>query len=57
VVYTTYYLDDQVKEIKIGGACGSHGEMINANKILDGKPEGKRSHGIWENNIKYTLGK
>jgi hypothetical protein len=40
----------------------SHKEEIrNANKILDGKPEGKRPHGRhrrrWEDNIRIDLRK
>jgi hypothetical protein len=38
---------------------GSTGEIINAYKILVGKPEGKRSHGRtmrrWEDNIRMDL--
>jgi hypothetical protein len=29
----------------MGGACNAHGEMINANKVLVGKPERKRQLG------------
>jgi hypothetical protein len=31
---------NQIMENKMFGACRTHGEMINAYKILDDKPEG-----------------
>jgi hypothetical protein len=44
----------------MGGACSKHtGEMRNAYRILDGKPEQKRPlrrpRCRWENNIKVNI--
>jgi hypothetical protein len=43
----------------MGGACGAHGEVRNAYKILVGRPEGSRPVGrirrCWEDNIKMDL--
>jgi hypothetical protein len=43
----------------MGRACGTHGEVRNAYKILVGKPEGKRSLGRprhrWEDNIRVDI--
>jgi hypothetical protein len=36
------YLDDQIKENGLYGACSTHGKMRNAYSILVGKPEGKK---------------
>jgi hypothetical protein len=48
-----------MKEDEMGRAYIMHGEMINALKILVGKPEGKRPPGRptkkWEDNIKMDL--
>jgi hypothetical protein len=30
VIFATYYQSDQIKEGKIGRACRTHGEIINA---------------------------
>jgi hypothetical protein len=44
---------------EVGGACSSHGEVINAYTMLIGKPEGKRLLGRprrkWEDNIQMDL--
>jgi hypothetical protein len=45
----------------MGRTCSTHGEKRNAYSILVGKPEGKRSLGIfrrrWKYNIKLILEK
>jgi hypothetical protein len=45
--------------MKWAGHVSGTGEMINAYKILDGKPEGKRPRGRpryrWKHNIKMDL--
>jgi hypothetical protein len=57
--FIKYYKGGQIQENEISGACKTHGEMINANKILTGMPEGKTPIGIprrrWEDNIKMDL--
>jgi hypothetical protein len=44
----------------MGGACSTNGEKRNANRLLVGKPEGKRPLGRprrrWEDNIRMDLG-
>jgi hypothetical protein len=39
----------------VGGTCGTHGEGIGADRVLVGRPEGKRPLGRprrrWEDNI------
>jgi hypothetical protein len=44
----------------MGSACSTNGEKRNANRVLVGKPEGKRQLGRpkrrWMNNIKIELG-
>jgi hypothetical protein len=49
----------QVKEDEMGRKCSTNGEKRNANMILVGNPEGKRSLGRtrrrWVNNIKMYL--
>ena len=41
------------------GACGANGEKRGVHRVLEGKPEGKRSLGRprrrWEDNIKMDL--
>jgi hypothetical protein len=48
-----------MEEDKVGGACGTHGEIRNAYSILVGRPEGNRPLGIprnrWEDNIRMDL--
>jgi hypothetical protein len=43
----------------MGGACCTNGEKRNANRVLVGKPEGKRPlgkpRGRWVNNIRMDL--
>jgi hypothetical protein len=43
----------------MGRACGAYGEDIGVDRVLVGKPEGKRSLGRqrhrWEDNIKMDL--
>jgi hypothetical protein len=45
----------------MGGACGKHGEITNAYKMLVGKPEEKiprrRPRYLWEINIRMDLRK
>jgi len=57
-VITTYCYGDQINEDEMGVACSTHGEMVNACKILVGKAEGKRPLGRqrrrWEDNIKMV---
>jgi len=57
-VIGTFY-GDQIED-ELGGACSTHGEMINAYKILVGKPERKkplgRSRHRWED-IRMSLRK
>jgi hypothetical protein len=52
-----YY--DQVKEDEMGRECSTNVEKRNANRILVGKPEGKRTLGRprcrWVDNIKMDL--
>jgi hypothetical protein len=44
----------------MGGPCGTNGEKRNANRLLVGKPEGKRLLGRprrrWVDNIRMYLG-
>jgi hypothetical protein len=40
------YLNDHVKEDKMGVAYSTHGDKRNVYRILVGKPEGKRPLGI-----------
>jgi hypothetical protein len=42
VLQTRYCPSDQIEEEEVGGARGTHGEKINAYRLLLGKPEGKR---------------
>jgi hypothetical protein len=42
-----------MKDIGMGRAYSTHGEMRNGYKILVGKNEGKRKR--WEGNIKMTF--
>jgi hypothetical protein len=35
-------LNDEVKEDRIDRACSTHGDKMNAYRVLTGKPEGKR---------------
>jgi hypothetical protein len=47
VLLVKYYQSDQIKEYKIGRTFKIHGKRREYNnKILIGKPEGKRSLGI-----------
>jgi hypothetical protein len=43
----------------MGGACSTYGERRGANRVLVGKPEGRRPLGRlrrrWEDNIKMDL--
>jgi hypothetical protein len=43
----------------MGMTCSTHGEKMNAYRVLAGKPEGKRPLGRrrcrWEDNIKMDL--
>jgi hypothetical protein len=52
-------LNEQVKEDEVGRAYSTNGEKRNANRILVGKPDGKRPLGRprsrWVNNIKMDL--
>jgi hypothetical protein len=43
VLFSRYYYKDQIKQGENGGACGKHGEMRYAYKILLGIPARKRS--------------
>jgi hypothetical protein len=49
----------QMKENQMDETCSTNGEMRNAYKIFDGKPEGKRPlrrhRHRWEDNIKIDL--
>jgi hypothetical protein len=42
VLQTRYCPSDQIEGEEMGGAYGTHGEKINAYRLLLGKPEGKR---------------
>jgi hypothetical protein len=59
LAFTKYCQNFQIKEDETGKACGTHRNMRNVKKILDGKPEGKRPFGRlrhrWEDNIKIDL--
>jgi hypothetical protein len=54
-----YNYNDQVKEGEMGRACSMNGAKRNANRILVGKPEGKKPLGRprhkWVDNIKMDL--
>jgi hypothetical protein len=54
-----YVFNNQVKEDKIGRACSTNAEKLNAYRISVGKLEGKRPLGRhrrkWEDNIKINL--
>ena len=41
--YTFYisYLCDPIKDVAMDGACGTHGENINASRFVVGKPKEK----------------
>jgi hypothetical protein len=45
--------------IEVGGTCGSHGGERNVQRVLVGKPEGKRPLGRprrrWEDGIRMDL--
>jgi hypothetical protein len=41
-IYSKYNQNDQVKEDEVGRASSTNGEKKNANRILAGKPEGKK---------------
>jgi hypothetical protein len=55
------YSGNQIKEDVMDEACNSIGQMVNANKILVGKPEGKKQLGRrrsrWKDNIRINLEK
>jgi hypothetical protein len=44
----------------MGGPCSTNGEKRNANRLLEGKPDGKRPLGRprrrWADNIRMDLG-
>jgi hypothetical protein len=44
---------------EVGGTCGTHGEERNVQRVLVGKPEGKRPLGRprrrWEDGIRMDL--
>jgi hypothetical protein len=50
------YSGHQIKEDRMGGACGTYGEVKTVCKVMVRKPEGKRPLGrrrlAWEDNIK-----
>jgi hypothetical protein len=50
-----------MKEDEMGKACSTYGDMINAYRMLVGKPEGKKPLGRprrrWKDNIKMDLKK
>jgi hypothetical protein len=54
-----YYSGDQIKKHEMGGARRNYGEKIGADRVLVGKPEGKRPfvrpNNRWEDNIKVDL--
>jgi hypothetical protein len=49
-----------LKEVEVGGTCGSYGEGRGVYWVLVGRPEGKRPVGRprcrWKDNIKMDLG-
>ena len=49
----------KVEKNKVGGACFAHGEGRGVQRVLVGKPEGKRPLGRprlrWEDNIKMDI--
>jgi hypothetical protein len=51
---------DEVKEDEMGRACSTHGDMLDAYRMLVGKPDGRKP--LWrrrhrrEDNIKIYLG-
>jgi hypothetical protein len=53
---TKYFSGDNIQKNEIGGACS---KRRGANRVLVGKPEGKRPLGRpgrkWEDNIKMDL--
>jgi hypothetical protein len=48
-----------MKEDKVGGTCGTHGEGRSVYRVLVGRPEGRRPlgrpRGRWEDNINMDL--
>jgi len=55
----TKYSGHQIKEDRMGGACGTYGEAKTVYIVMAKKPEGKRQLGrrrlAWEDNIKVDL--
>lgn len=42
VLFIKYYINNHIKEDKVYGACSTHEEVKNINKMPVGNPEGKR---------------
>jgi hypothetical protein len=50
-----YRAGDKIEKNEVGGACSADGEGRGMNRVLVGKPEGKRPRRRWEDNIKMDL--
>jgi hypothetical protein len=54
-----YYAGDKIEKNEIGGLCSADREKRGVNRILGGKPEGKKPLGRprlrWKENIKVDL--
>ena len=59
LLFTKYYLGDQIEKNEMGRVCGTYRGEERLYTILEEKPEGKRPLEItrtrWENNIKMDL--
>jgi hypothetical protein len=59
VLLTEYCSGDKIERNWMGGACSTYGERRGVNKVLVGKPEGKRSLGRprhrWADNVKMDF--